>query len=189
MIVDDVQWADDASAQFLHYFARQAASVPLLSLCAYRDEELDSRARLAELVASLRREPHARHMPLARLRLADTKELLDGPRRAPELAARLQRETDGNAFFLTSMLHALREGEISGDAAGELPLPEALRASVRARLAHVPAEARSDARRRGRARPALRFRELVRGDARRRRTTCWARSKRSCGGACCVRSP
>ena len=141
MIVDDLQWADDASAQFLHYFARQAASLPVLVLYAYRDEELDSRARLAELVASLRREPHARHMPLARLRLADTKELLAGHGGA-ELAARLQRETDGNAFFLTSMLHALREGEIAGDAAGELPLPEALRASVRARLAHVPAEAR-----------------------------------------------
>ena len=141
VIVDDLQWADDASAQFLHYLARQTASLPVLALYAYRDEELDSRARLAELVASLRREPHARHMPLARLRLADTKELLAGHGGA-ELAARLQRETDGNAFFLTSMLHALREGEIAGDAAGELPLPEALRASVRARLAHVPADAR-----------------------------------------------
>ena len=141
VIVDDLQWADDASAQFLHYLARQTASLPVLALYAYRDEELDSRARLADLVASLRREPHARHMPLARLRLADTKELLAGHGGA-ELAARLHRETDGNAFFLTSMLHALRAGEIAGDAAGELPLPEALRASVRARLAHVPAEAR-----------------------------------------------
>jgi tetratricopeptide (TPR) repeat protein/transcriptional regulator with XRE-family HTH domain len=141
-IVDDLQWTDDASAQFLHYLARQAASAPLLVLYAYRDEELDSRPRLADLVASLRREPYTRHLPLARLRLADTKELLAGHGGA-ELAARLQRETEGNAFFLTSMLHALREGEISGDAAGELPLPEALRGSVRARLAHVPAEARS----------------------------------------------
>ncbi len=141
VIVDDLQWADDASVQFLHYFARQAASLPVLALYAYRDEELDSRAQLAELVASLRREPHARHLALARLRLAETKELLAGHGGA-ELAARLQRETDGNAFFLMSMLHALREGEIGGDAAGKLPLPEALRASVRARLAHVPADAR-----------------------------------------------
>jgi tetratricopeptide (TPR) repeat protein len=96
---------------------------------------------LAELVASLRREPHARHFALGRLRLADTKELLAGHGSA-ELAERLQRETDGNAFFLTSMLHALREGAIAGDAPGALPLPEALRASVRARLAHVPADVR-----------------------------------------------
>jgi tetratricopeptide (TPR) repeat protein/transcriptional regulator with XRE-family HTH domain len=141
VIVDDLQWADDASAQFLHYLARQTASLPALTLYAYRDEELDSRPGLADLVASLRREPHVRHLLLGRLELADTKELLAGHGGA-DLAVRLQRETDGNAFFLTSMLHALRDGEIAADAAGELPLPEALRASVRARLKHVPADAR-----------------------------------------------
>ena len=46
-MVDDIQWADDASAQFLHYLARQAASRPLLLACAYRDEELDSTSALA----------------------------------------------------------------------------------------------------------------------------------------------
>ena len=138
-IVDDVQWADDASAQFLHYFARQAAARPLLVLLAYRDEAIASDERLAAFVDSLRREPHARHLSLARLHLADTEALLEGD---AELAARLQRETDGNPFFLTSMLHALREGEIAGGGAGALPLPEALRASVRARLAHVAEEAR-----------------------------------------------
>jgi predicted ATPase len=141
VMVDDIQWADEASAQFLHYFARQAASRPLLVLCAYRDEELDSQDRLAGLVESLRREPHARHMPLARLQLADAQALLQGFGDA-ELATRLHRETEGNAFFLTSMLHALREGGIAADRAGELPLPEALRDLVRARLAHVPADAR-----------------------------------------------
>jgi predicted ATPase/DNA-binding XRE family transcriptional regulator len=145
VIVDDLQWVDDASAQFLHYLARQTAALPILTVYAYRDEELDSRARLAELVASLRREPHVRHLALARLQLAETKELLaahGGADLSARLATRLQRETDGNPFFLTSMLQALRAGEIAGHAGGELPLPEALRASVRARLAHVPADAR-----------------------------------------------
>ena len=141
MMVDDLQWADDASAQFLHFLARQAAARPLLLVCAYRDEELESDERLSMLVASLRREAHTRHMPLSRLQLADTRALLRDVG-DDELAARLQRETDGNPFFLTSMLHALRAGEIASGAAGELPLPEALRAAVRARLAHVPAEAR-----------------------------------------------
>jgi tetratricopeptide (TPR) repeat protein len=142
VMVDDVQWADDASAQFLHFLARQAASQPLLLLCAYRDEALQTDEQLAVLVASLRREAHARHMPLARLQLADTRALLQGFGDA-ELAARLQRETEGNPFFLTSMLHALREGEITAGESGELALPDALRAAVRARLAHVPAEART----------------------------------------------
>jgi tetratricopeptide (TPR) repeat protein len=140
VMVDDVQWADDASVQFLHYFARQAASRPLLVVCAYRDEDVAGHPRLGEFAGSLRREPHARHVPLSRLRLADTRELLAQLGKG-ELAERLHRETEGNPFFLTSMLDAL-EGEIAAAAAGALPLPEALRASVRARLAHVPPEAR-----------------------------------------------
>ena len=142
VMVDDLQWADDASAQFLHFLARQTAGQPLLLLCAYRDDALASDEQLSVLVASLRRETHARHMPLARLQLADTRALLQDFGDA-QLAARLHRETEGNAFFLTSMLQALREGEIAAGEAGELPLPDALRASVRARLAHVPPEARA----------------------------------------------
>jgi transcriptional regulator with XRE-family HTH domain len=142
VMVDDLQWADDASAQFLHFLARQASSQPLLLLCAYRDEALANDEQLSVLVASLRRETHARHLPLSRLQLADTRALLQGFGDA-QLAARLHRETEGNPFFLTSMLHALREGEIAAGEAGELPLPDALRASVRARLAHVPPEARA----------------------------------------------
>jgi tetratricopeptide (TPR) repeat protein len=145
VMIDDLQWADDASAQFVHYFARQASSRPLLLICAYRDEELDMHERLAGLVQSLRRETYARHMPLKRLQAADTEALLerlDHPRlKLPGLAARLHRETDGNPFFLMSMLHALSEGEAPAGG-GELPLPDALRAAVRARLSHVPPQAR-----------------------------------------------
>jgi tetratricopeptide (TPR) repeat protein len=140
VMVDDVQWADNASAQFLHYLARQAASRPLLAAYAYRDEALEDE-RLAGLVESLRRETHARHMPLARLQLADAAALLEGFGDAT-LAQRLHRETDGNAFFLTSMVHAVREGGVADAGGGDLPLPEALRASVRARIAQVPAYAR-----------------------------------------------
>jgi tetratricopeptide (TPR) repeat protein len=146
VMIDDIQWADDASVQFIHYFARQAALSPVLLVCAYRDEELDTHERLATLVQSLRRETHARHMPLARLQRADAEALLeqlDHPvLKLPGLAAQLHRETDGNPFFLMSMLDALSEGESSQSASGRMPLPEALRAAVRARIGHVPQEAR-----------------------------------------------
>ena len=46
---------DDASAQFLHFLARQAASQPLLLLCEYLDEALQTDEQLAVLVASLSR--------------------------------------------------------------------------------------------------------------------------------------
>jgi tetratricopeptide (TPR) repeat protein/DNA-binding XRE family transcriptional regulator len=146
VMIDDLQWADDASVQFVHYFARQASSRPVLLVCAYRDEDLDTQERLAGLVASLRRETHARHMPLARLQRVDAEALLerfDHPSlKLPGFAARLHRETDGNPFFLMSMLHALTNDEISDTLGDALPLPDALRASVRARIGHVPPEAR-----------------------------------------------
>ena len=57
------------------------------------------------------------------------------------MAERLHRETEGNPFFLMSILQSLNEGETrlesrTNGAPGLLP--DALRAAVRVRLAHVP---------------------------------------------------
>ncbi len=88
-------------------------------------------------------------MPLARLGYADTESIVmalaDANLGAPGLAERLHRETEGNPFFLMSILQSLSEGETQleprvGSAAGLLP--DALRAAVRVRLAHVPKEIR-----------------------------------------------
>lgn len=146
VMIDDIQWADDASLRFLHFLARQIANRPVLLAFAYRDDELGNNERLASLVESLRREPHTRPMALARLGPGDTDMLLerlnDPKLSAPDLAARLHRETDGNPFFLWSILHSLSEGECAVRDAGSLPLPDALRDSVRGRLARVPHEDR-----------------------------------------------
>jgi tetratricopeptide (TPR) repeat protein/transcriptional regulator with XRE-family HTH domain len=153
LMVDDFQWADDASAQVLHYLARHAAQRPVLMLYAYRDEAVDSNEQFAQLIEGLRRDTDARRVPLARLGYADTESLVAALTDAnsgvnlgtnlgvPGLAERLQRETEGNPFFLMSILQSLSEGETqleprASDAPGLLP--DALRAAVRVRLAHVP---------------------------------------------------
>ena len=149
LMADDIQWADDASAQVFHFLARHAAERPVLVIYAYRDDEIDSDERLARLVESLRREADARRVPLVRLEHADTESLVaalaDANLPEPGLAARLHRETEGNPFFLMSILQSLREGETRlQPRAGTGPalLPDALRAAVRVRLAHVPKEIR-----------------------------------------------
>jgi len=154
LMVDDIQWADDASAQVLHYLARHAAERPVLVIYAYRDEEIDSDERLARLIESLRRETGARRMPLSRLGHADTEKLVaaladanlgDSKLGTTGLAERLHRETEGNPFFLMSILQSLSEGETQLEPranAGPALLPDALRAAVRVRLAHVPKEIR-----------------------------------------------
>jgi tetratricopeptide (TPR) repeat protein/DNA-binding XRE family transcriptional regulator len=145
LMVDDIQWADDASAQVLHFLARNAAQRPVLVIYAYRDDAVDGDERFAQLVESLRRDTEARRVPLARLGYADTESLVaalvDANLGEPGLAERLHRETEGNPFFLMSILHSLSEGEtrLEPRASGTPGLlPDALRAALRVRLAHVP---------------------------------------------------
>jgi len=145
LTVDDIQWADDASAQVLHYLARQVADRRALVIYAYRDEDLDGNEQLARLVESLRRAAHARRIPLARLRPEDAETLVtaldDAGQGGQDLAERVYRETEGNPFFLVSIMQSLSAGEIqlqarSSDDPGLLP--DALRSAVRARITHVP---------------------------------------------------
>lgn len=145
LIVDDIQWADDASAQLLHYLARHARRHPVLVIYAYRGEAVDNDQRFAQLIESLRHDADARGVPLGRLNHADTERLVaafaDATPGAAGLAERLHRETEGNPFFLISILHALIEGETQLEPCTPgMPglLPDALRAAVRVRLAHVP---------------------------------------------------
>ena len=115
LMVDDVQWADEASAQVLHFLSRQAAECPMLVIYAYRGEEVDNDERFARLVESLRRETGARRIALARLGPGDTSALVaalaQSDTGASGLAARLHDETEGNPFFLISILQSLSEGE------------------------------------------------------------------------------
>jgi tetratricopeptide (TPR) repeat protein/transcriptional regulator with XRE-family HTH domain len=149
LMVDDIQWADDASAQLLHYLARHVGERPTLLVYAYRDENLASDEQLSRLVESLRRETDARHVPLARLGPGDAESLVaafgDARLASPGVAGRLYRETEGNPFFLTSILQSLSDGETRLEArSGVEPamLPDALRDAVRARITHVPQEIR-----------------------------------------------
>ena len=75
-MVDDIQWADDASAQVLHYLARQAARRPdARDLCLSRRGGRQRRAVRSpdrELAPRDRRAP----LPLARLGPADTESLV-----------------------------------------------------------------------------------------------------------------
>jgi DNA-binding SARP family transcriptional activator len=157
IIVDDIHWADPASLQFLHHLARNIGRRPILLVCTYRSEAPATYRDLAEFVRSMKRIPHVSQIDLVHLSDGDVKTLLESmgspPPGAIELGHWLHRETDGNPFFLVSILQSMLEQGLltMGDkvewqadtqalrAAGiELTLPEALRESVRDRLSRVP---------------------------------------------------
>lgn len=146
LVVDNVQWADDASLRFLHYYARQVGRRRVLLACAFREDEFETNQELGAVIATLRGDPHARHLLLPRLSLVDIQLLLarlDPPPPLPVagLAARLLRESEGNPFFLWSLLHAWSEGAAAGGT--EAALPEDLRDSVRTRLARISRQHRA----------------------------------------------
>jgi predicted ATPase len=65
LIVEDVQWSDDTSLDFLHYLARRSASQPLLLLVTYRHEEIQP--ELSSWLAQLDRERLAHEVRIAPL--------------------------------------------------------------------------------------------------------------------------
>jgi DNA-binding SARP family transcriptional activator len=153
LVIEDIQWADPATLQCLHYQARHIARVPITLIFTLRGESLSTDADLVSMLHSLRREAYVTSLSLARLTEADTIALLaQTPDTAPyadRLSHWLYQETDGNPFFVISLLQALREEGQLDDATNTdwqdmartdpaLALPYAIQDSVRVRLQRLP---------------------------------------------------
>jgi len=113
LVLDDLQWADEATLELLHYVARNTRGDPVLIGGAYRAEEVDERHPLTRLWQQMRREGLMEEVRLVALSPDDTTRLvgamlgLDQPPAA--LCRRIIRETEGNPFFVGEVLKALVE--------------------------------------------------------------------------------
>jgi DNA-binding SARP family transcriptional activator len=149
MIVEDIQQADPATLQCLHYLTRNLDQVPIALIVTLRAEALSTNANLAAMFHSLEREAHAASISLGRLTRADTVALLsqsaDTKPYSERLGQWLHQETDGNPFFFISLLQSLREQGLLKDASKtdwqtlaredpDITLPEAIVDSVCDRL-------------------------------------------------------
>ena len=99
--VDDMQWADDASlrSSCITSRARSGAAAAAGVRLSGRGE-FETNQELAAVIATLRRDPHARHLPLPGWPLATSSRFSSaGPPRLPVagLAARLLREIGGQS--------------------------------------------------------------------------------------------
>ncbi len=123
LFVDDVQWADAASLDVLHYVARRwaEAGTRVLLVLSLRAEALDSTPALREWLLGLHRDVTVTRLELGPLSPDDTSALVrgltrGGPERAEptsrevdEFARWLFAETGGQPFFVTETLRALIE--------------------------------------------------------------------------------
>ena len=123
LLVDDVQWADEASLGLLAYGLRRLAGRPLLVLLTWRTPHGH---RLRHVVADAQRAGRGTVRRLERLSPAEVGELL-GASAAPAQAERLYEETEGLPFLLVEYLGALLDGTV-------LSLPSGARELLRARF-------------------------------------------------------
>ncbi|MFI7588480.1 ATP-binding protein [Spongisporangium articulatum] len=123
LVVEDLHWVDEATADVLRFLVRRIDTLPLTVLLSYRDVEIgpDHTARL--LLGDLARTEQARTLTLQPLSADGVAALLGGTRLDP---ARVHGVTGGNPFFVT---------EIAKEP--ERPLPTSVRDAVLARAAAV----------------------------------------------------
>ena len=155
LVLENLQWADSASLEMLHFVARQIGNERLLLVGTHNDPDLRGNAALRGTERSLRGLKGARRLRLQPLGVDDVVALLEqrfGTDRARValFAERLHRWTGGNAFFIDETVTALvqrgqlRElhGAWSGWDVEDLHVPATIREAVLARIADLSPDAR-----------------------------------------------
>ncbi len=156
LCLDDLQWADASTLEWLAYLGRRLGGHRVLVIGAYRGEEAEMVARLryslsrygvlsevdlegldkATVFLLLHHLPPLPSPPP--LLSSEEEEGAQGVKSRVALADRLHRTTGGNPFFLLEILRVLLESGWPLDrpiGPVDLPLPDTVRAVVEARLA------------------------------------------------------
>lgn len=141
VILEDLQWADSNSLVLLDLISSIVSEIPLLLICNYRDDE---RPDLPDTLQGIQ------IFKLERLTeegITELSESMLGIAGSSErVVALLQRETEGNPFFLVETVRVLAEeaGKLDEIATMTLPekvFPSGVQEVVQRRLDRVPKEA------------------------------------------------
>jgi DNA-binding SARP family transcriptional activator len=148
LLLDDLQWCDRETLEWLHYLLRFDAHARLLIVGTVRPEETPPAHPLETLLAALRRDGQVSEIALGPLDAAETALLaghLAGGGLNAELAVHLYRETEGNPLFV---VEAMRMGVGTAKDTGPqvalhgLGLSPTVQAVISARLAQLSPQAR-----------------------------------------------
>ena len=141
LIVDDLQWCDAETIELIGFVVRSGQTAPVLIVGTVRSEEIPEHHPLVGLVDALGHDKAVTTVPLDPLDEATTATLAarlrDDEEIAPELAARLWAETEGNPLFVIEVLRA----GVSPDRS-QAALTPTMRAVLGARLGQLPDGAR-----------------------------------------------
>jgi DNA-binding SARP family transcriptional activator/tetratricopeptide (TPR) repeat protein len=140
VVLEDVHWADEMSVRLLAFLGRRLHDVPLLVVATVREEELANVDLLRQSLDELEETSELTRLSVPPLSRADTGALVRAlaPSGLPDqlvahLAQDAWRVSDGNAFVVVEVMHALREGQ-TVSLAQRLPLPARVHKLVQHRL-------------------------------------------------------
>jgi len=138
VILEDLHWAGSESLALLNYLSRIVNELPLLLIASYRSDERDDLPQIL---------PAMPVMQLQRLSprgvAALSASMLGSAGENEDIIALLQRETEGNAFFIVETVRALAEEAGQLDRIGSMTLPTTVSAGgvrgvVQRRLDRIP---------------------------------------------------
>lgn len=139
LLIDDLQWCDRETIEWLHYLLRFDPYARLLVIGTVRLEEIASDHPINAFIRSLSRTHQITEIGLSSLNITDTLALarqIVGQSLDPRFAAQIYSETEGNALFVVEMARAERIApEEAKTNTGVTRLPPTVQAVIRARLA------------------------------------------------------
>jgi DNA-binding NarL/FixJ family response regulator len=101
LVVEDVQWADDATLDLMRFLARRVAKLPVLLLVTFRDDALAPNDSLRLALGELTGQRYTRRIDLPPLTPAAVRRLAEGTAYSPD---ELYALTGGNPFFVVEVL-------------------------------------------------------------------------------------
>jgi predicted ATPase len=156
VILDDLQWSDDATLEVLPALAGPLAELPMLLVAAYRSDGLPRHHMLRRVRHELRRAGRLDEIALGPLEPSQTADLvlqILGSAPAPSLARAIHDRTQGVSFFVEELARALlltnsvTKGPKGLELAkgGEVPVPDTVRDAVLIRASELSPEGRAAA--------------------------------------------
>ena len=128
LLLDDVQWTDQETLEWLRFLLRFAPAAPLLLVGTVRVEEMITGSPVERLLLDLRRDGVVTEIPVGPMEAAEAALVAEGVagRSLTETeVAQLHSETEGNPLFIVESVRAGlqvdRRGPVASPSGGSLP--------------------------------------------------------------------
>ncbi len=171
IVLEDLQWSDAPSLEFLALLGHNLPEWPMLILGTYRDTDLDPNHSLSEILRNLGQYPGYRVIALERLSLNDVETQLrhiwhlELPR---NLVEKIYAHTTGNPLYVDEIIKTLmdeghiilRDGVWHFPDPDKITLPPGIRETVLRRVNLLPQDAQTLLRQAAILGPSFSFRDL-----------------------------